>query len=282
MAKPPRAPRIPRGSSGALSGSGGGGRGMVGQNLSDNSHHAGPWIVWGLALPVGTFIPVFASGWEHQAIVVSLVALGTAGAGWSVWETTKARSGVARWHALVTLILSGFWLTLVTLTGIVTITRSNTPMGWGWELAAGGFPFGMWLIGGGFAAYAWNHRINAWRSALREAAMAAEFDTGEVDDNHPDKWTVANCKGVTDKIKPVNQYMSAGPVHLRGPGNTLKAVQGKRDEVERAHDWPHDSLTLMPHPKYPSAKRAFARVMLKDPLKEPVAWPGLEEENNAS
>lgn len=246
-----------------------GGRGltsrMVDSTLQTHHHHAGPWIVWVLSLLAGVGISILAHTEIHRALVATLIVVSTAGTGISVWHTNRRRSAVARWHTLITVSLSGAWLALITVTGAVTIDDA------GWRFAADGVPVTLWLVGGGFLALAWNNRVNVRYGELRDAQAAGEQES-------TDPWTQAGFPGVSSRLTKISQYYTTGTVYLKGRGNTLQAMQSDsaRAEIELAFGWPHGSLTLTKHPGLLSSRRAFARVMHKDPLRDPVPWPGLE------
>lgn len=244
-----------------------GGRGltsrMVDSTLQTHHHHAGPWIVWVLSLVAGIGISVLAHTVIHRALIATLIVVSTGGVGFSVWHTNRHRSAVARWHSLITVGLSGAWLALITVTGAVTIDDT------GWRFAANGVPVTLWLVGGGFLTIAWNNRISVRQVELRDALAANDQES-------TDPWTQAGFPGVSSRLTRISKYYTTGTVYLKGRGNTLQALQGGAAEIELAFGWPHGSLTLTKHPTLLSSRRAHARVMHEDPLREPVPWPGLE------
>lgn len=240
---------------------------------TDRAHHithSWPWLVLTLGLVLGIVLHAFTTTTTSVVGMVALLIAATGVVAWSAWMTTRQRSGVARWHSVGTVLFGGGWLALCTVTGAVDLTDA----GGQWAYSLVGVTDALWLVGGGAAALAWNHRIGN-RIGLAKEAMI----NGSLGDNEPvlNTWEEAtNAPGIRVKGERVNEYFTIGTVRLTGRGNTLEGVRRAIPQIEINEGWPYESLTLMPHPTSNNSQFVKYRVQHADPLAKPVPWPGLK------
>lgn len=254
------------------------GAGGYGTDQSYHAIHAGPWIVLGLGLALGIVLNAFTSTTMSVFGMVALIIAATLGLGYSAWMTSRQRSGVARWHSLITVLYGGGWLALCTVTGVIYTTPAGSHLNYYGQVIQDysyhlvGITDALWLVGGGALAIAWNNRIGTRVGEAKEAAINAAREIEPVTNT----WEEAtNSVGITVKGQRVNQYFTEGTVRLRGRDNTLETLRRNLRQIEIMEGWPYESLTLMPHPTSNNAQYLRYRVMHADPLANPVPWPGL-------
>jgi hypothetical protein len=258
-----RSTRAPRG------GYGGGYRSgsVAGHAMHDQANHLGPWIVLVFVLILGIILHAFTTTAWSMFGMLSLAVVSTVGLTWSAWVSTAHRSSTDRWHNAITCGLTGAWVTLCTATGVIYRDEGGWP-----HWSASGFPAALWLVGGVTLAGLWNHRMNV---------RATDMKAPEVE---PQKTPLeeAGFEGVKQvNVKRVNPYRSELTLKLAGK-HTLEELQGGARKLEVAHGWPHKSVQLVSHPTANNSRFVTGYVMHSDPLKEPVAWPGLQLGKRAS
>lgn len=254
------------------------GHGPYGAEQSYHTVHAGPWIVWLLGLGAGITLNAFTGTTTSVIWVVALVVVCTGGLAYSAFTTARQRSAVARWHSIVTVVYSGAWLALCTVTGVAYRERVGDYVNIYGDLVPDhdyhlvGLTCALWLIGGGFLASAWNLRIGTRIGEAKEAAIAASMNL----EPELNVWEEAlNTEGVRVRERRINEFFTEGTVRLSGRGNTLESLRRGARQLEVANGWPYESLTLAPHPTSNNAKYVKYLVQHADPLAKPVVWPGL-------
>lgn len=254
LPRPPKTIGTPRGPAG----------GVVNHAFHDHAKHFIPWVVLLLAWLAGTMLHVYATTTWSLAGTVFLLVTGTAGLAWSVWETCRDRGPVSRWHGFATVTLSGSWLVMATINGLIKVDTTD-PSGWVWT--AHGPTIGYWFLGW-FLAASWNARINARDRAVEAAEYLAAMNP------EPTRMDNAGLPGARWTLRPVNEWRSEGQLFL-APGQTYGDVTKKLDDLASAHDLPPGSV-LIDQPKGTNnARRVNVIVMHGDPLEAEHPWPGL-------
>lgn len=231
---------------------------------AQNAVYAAPWILLVLAAVAGQILhTLYATESSLSGLVVVGVVLGTAALSWAGWVSTHDRSRASLTHTLVTIVVSGAWMIVCAVTGMISFERvDGVPI----PLPLVQRPtLDLWVIVGGVLCIMWNFRQGVRVNEARAAAQAGDV---------VDEWTEAGVPGVKGRFKRVNRFRSEGTLTLP-KGVYLEILQKNARGIESAFDWPPNSLTLLPMPRAGSRK-IRARVMHENPLEGKVEWPGVD------
>lgn len=229
-----------------------------------NPLYLAPWGLFILAGFLGQLLYILwgdrSWAWMPQFGMV----LATGSLAYVGWLNTRARTSLALGHTLVTILISGLWLTLCSATGLVTLKNVDWAI---WRMPALSHPtFDLFIIMGCSLAFAWNMRQGVHAKEARDAALMGES---------MDEWGEAGCPGVRGTLKKKGEFFLTGTLTIPR-GMSLTEFQHRRGAIESAFDWPLNSLTLLPGPRGLTSRKVHARVMLKDPLAKGAPWPGIE------
>jgi hypothetical protein len=229
-----------------------------------NPLYLAPWGLFVLAGFLGQLLFILWGERPWTWMPLTGMVLATGSLAYVGWLNTRARTSLALGHTLVTILVSGFWLTLCSATGLIRLE----PVSWAiWRMPTLAHPtFDLFIILGCSLAFAWNMRQGVHAKEARDAALQGET---------MDEWGEAGCPGVRGTLKRKNEFFLTGTLTIPR-GMSLSEFQHRRGAIESAFDWPLNSLTILPGPRGATSRKVHARVMIKDPLAKGAPWPGID------
>ena len=239
--------------------------GVVNHALHDYAKHAIPWLAWVMTAVTGITLNTFAStAWSLIGTVV-LLLMSTFGVTWSVWMTCADRPAMSRWHGAATTLFGGLWLVMCTVTGFVTIADPSAPE---WDFEVHGPTIGIWAICGLALIASWHTRINARDRATEIAEYLASHNPDPTPMDH------AGLPGATWQLRRVNEFCSEGTL-LLAPGQTYDDVVKHLEDLASAHELPPGSIKAYQPKGTLNARRVRVHVTHRNPIADPIPWPGL-------
>jgi hypothetical protein len=229
-----------------------------------NPLYLAPWGLFILAGFLGQLLFILWGERPWTWMPLTGMVLATGSLAYVGWLNTRARTSLALGHTLVTILVSGFWLTLCSATGLIRLEQVSWAI---WRMPTLAHPtFDLFIILGCSLAFAWNMRQGVHAKEARDAALQGET---------MDEWGEAGVPGVRGTLKKKNEFFLTGTLTIPR-GMSLTEFQHRRGAIESAWDWPLNSLTILPGPRGLTSRKVHARVMIKDPLAKGAPWPGID------